>query len=137
DFSRSFTSVDLANPSAPVLRASTPQSTGGLLQDVVVSGNLAAGADVFFVNGVPMIDVTTPASPQPRTIIDFRNFRDDNGTGVAIDPSYIYLTAESGTITENGVTGTTRLYIGQYRDIQDNLGIPPTVQITSPLSGTL
>ena len=136
DFSRSFTAVDLTNPAAPVLRASTPQSLGGLLQDVVVNGSLAAGADVFFVNGVPMIDVTSPATPQPRLILDFRNFRDDNGTGIAMDQSFVYLTGEAGTISENGVNGTTRLYIGQYRNIQDNLGIPPTVQITAPSSGT-
>jgi hypothetical protein len=136
DFSRSFTSVDLTNPSQPVLRASTTQSLGGLLEDVVVNGSIAAGADVFFVNGVPMIDVSNPASPQPRIILDFRNFRDDNGTGIAMDQSFVYLTAESGTISENGVNGTTRLYIGQYRNITDNLGIPPTVQITSPANGT-
>lgn len=136
DFSRSFTSVDLTNPSQPVLRASTAQSLGGLLQDVVVNGSIAAGADVLFVNGVPMIDVSAPASPQPRIIIDFRAFRDDNGTGIAMDQSYIYLTAESGSFSENGVNGTTRLYIGQYRNIQDNLGVPPTIQITSPASGT-
>jgi hypothetical protein len=136
DFSRSFTSVDLTNPATPVLRASTQQSLGGLLQDVVVNGSLAAGADVVFVNGVPMIDVSTPASPQPRIIIDFRNFRDDNGTGIAMDSNFVYLTAERG-MTENGVnTGTTRLYIGQYRNIQDNNGIAPTVQITSPSAGT-
>ena len=52
-----------------------------------------------------------------------------------MDSSYVYLTAESVTISENGVNGTTRLYIGQYRSIQDNLGIPPADQITSP-SGT-
>jgi hypothetical protein len=135
DFSRSFTSVDLSNPAAPVLRASTQLNLGGRLQDVVVNGSLAAGADVLFVNGVPMIDVSTPASPQPRIIIDFSAFRDDNGTGIAMDSNFVYLTASRG-ITENGVTETTRLYIGQYRNIQDNNGIPPTVQITSPASGT-
>ena len=136
DFSRSFTSVDLTNPASPVLRASTAPSLGGLLEDVAVNGSMAAGADVFFVNGVPMIDVSTPASPQPRIIINFSAFRDDNGTGIAMDQSYMYLTAEAGTLSENGVNGTTRLYIGQYRNIQDNLGVPPTVQITSPSSGT-
>lgn len=135
DFSRSFTSVDLTNPSQPALRASTSQSLGGLLQDVVVNGSIAAGADVFFVNGVPMIDVSNPASPQPRLILDFSPFRDDNGTGVAMDTSYVYLTAEAGNISENGVSGTTRLYIGQYRNVRDDLGIPPTVQITSPAPG--
>lgn len=135
DFSRSFTSVDLTNASTPVLRASVQQNLGGLLQDVAVEGTLATGADVFFINGVPIIDVSVPASPQPRIILDFRSFRDDNGTGIAMDQNYVYLTAESGAISENGVSGTTRLYIGQYRNIQDNIGTPPTVQITSPVSG--
>ena len=101
-----------------------------------MNGSIAAGADVFFVNGVPMIDVSSPASPQPRLILDFRTFRDDNGTGIAMDQSFVYLTAESGTISENGVNGNTRLYIGQYRNIQDNARIPPSVQITSPASGS-
>jgi hypothetical protein len=136
DFSRSFTSVDLTNPSQPVLRASTSSSLGGLLEDVAINGTIAAGADVFFVNGVPMIDVSNQTSPQPRLILNFSNFRDDNGTGIAMDPSFVYLTAESGTISENGVNGTTRLYIGQYRNIEDNLGIPPVIQITSPASGS-
>lgn len=136
DFSRSFTSLDLTNPATPVLRASTPSSTGGLLQDVVVNGTVAAGADVFFVNGVPLIDVSAPVSPQPRLILNFSNFRDDNGTGIAMDSQYVYLTAEAGSISENGVSGTTRLYIGQYRNVQDNAGIAPTVHITSPASGS-
>lgn len=135
DFSRSFTSVDLTNPAAPVLRASTPSATGGLLQDVTVNGTVAAGADVFFVNGVPLVDVSVPASPQPRSILDFSRFRDDNGTGIAMDSSFVYLTAQAGSISENGVTGTTRLYIGQYRSIQDNAGVPPAIQITSPIDG--
>lgn len=136
DFSRSFTSVDLTNPSQPVLRASTSPNLGGLLQDVGINGTIAAGADVFFVNGVPMIDVSNPPSPQPRLILNFSNFRDDNGTGIAMDPSFVYLTAEFASISENGVNGTTRLYIGQYRNFEDNLGIPPVIQITSPASGS-
>jgi hypothetical protein len=136
DFSRSFTSVDLTNPSQPVLRASTASNVGGLLQDVAVNGSVAAGADVLFVNGVPLIDVSAPASPQPRLILNFSAFRDDNGTGIAMDSSYVYLTAEFGTISENGANGTTRLYIGQYRNVQDENGIPPAVQVTSPAANS-
>ncbi len=124
DYSRSFTSVDLTNPSSPVLGNSTPQSTGGLLQDVAVFGTVAAGADVFFVNGVPMIDVSAPASPQPRFIIDFKSYGDDNGVGIAMDSSYVYLT-----------TDRSRLFIGQYNLLQDTFGIPPSVTITSPAQG--
>jgi hypothetical protein len=135
DFSRSFTSVDITNPAAPVKQASTPASTGGLLQDVAINGSVAAGADVFFVNGVPLVDVSNPATPQPRAILDFSSLRDDNGTGIAMDASFVYLTAEAGTISENGVTGTTRLYIGQYQKVDDTAGVPPTIRITSPAAG--
>ncbi|MET0646110.1 MAG: Ig-like domain-containing protein, partial [Pyrinomonadaceae bacterium] len=134
DYSRSFSSIDLTNPSQPVLRASANRNFAGLLQDVSVYGHYAAGADVFFVNGVPLIDVTNPASPQPRTIIDFRAFRDDNGTGVALDASYVYLTADP-TGSDNGVSGTTRLYIGQYQNIGDDLGVRPSIRITAPAPG--
>lgn len=139
DFQGSFKSVDLTNPSGPGLRATTPTATGGFLTDVVVFGNIAAGADLFFVNGVPLIDVSTPASPLPRTILDFSKFRDDNATGIAMDATYVYMTAEPGNVangTENGVNGITRLYIGQYQSIQDAGGIPPTVSIVSPISGS-
>jgi YVTN family beta-propeller protein len=135
DFSRSFTVIDITNPSNPIIRSSTPQSTGGLLQDVVIAGRFAFGADVFFVNGVPIIDISTPGSPVPRAILNFAGFRDDNGTGIAVDNQYVYLTAERGTISENGVNGQTRLYIGRYQAIEDTAGISPTVAITSPLPG--
>ena len=131
DFSRSLTAVDVGIPSTPILGLSTPSNTGGLLQDVVVSGNFTLGADVLFVNGVPIADVSDPANPIARAILNFGNFRDDNGTGVAADASYVYLTAERG-ITENGTNGDTRLYIGQYLSQQDLEGVAPTVQITAP-----
>jgi hypothetical protein len=134
DFSQSFTSVDLSDPRNPVVRASTPSSTGGLLQDVTLAGRFAFGADVFFVNGVPIIDVSDPTTPFPRAILDFRTFRDDDGTGIAVDSSFVYLTASRGII-ENGTTGDTRLYIGQYLAIADRAGIPPTVNITAPAPG--
>jgi len=131
DFSRSLTAVDISVPSNPIPGASTPSNTGGLLQDVVVSGNFALGADVLFVNGVPIVDVGDPANPIPRAILNFGNFDDDNGTGVAADANFVYLTAEQG-ITENGATGNTRLYIGQYLSQEDRGGVAPTVQITAP-----
>jgi alpha-tubulin suppressor-like RCC1 family protein len=76
--------------------------------------------------------VSNPAAPSPRAIIDFRAYRDDNGTGIALDGNYVYLTAERGLGTDNGVNGDTRLYIGQYASLQDNGGIPPQVTLTSP-----
>ncbi len=134
DFSGSLRAVDLADPASPAVSGSTPLSLGGRLHDVVLAGGFTFGADVLFVNGVPIVDVRAPATPVARFILDFRAFRDDNGTGIAADGSHVYLTA-SRSILENGSSGTTRLYIGQYLSVDDVGGIPPTVGITSPAPG--
>ncbi|MBE7500736.1 MAG: Ig-like domain-containing protein [Verrucomicrobiales bacterium] len=135
DFSRSFTAIEVTDPRNPVVRRSTPQATGGLLMDVAVSGRFAFGADVFFVNGIPIIDIADPANPTPRAILDFRAFRDDNGNGIAVDSSYVYLAADLG-LAENGTTGNSRLYIGQHLALEDTGGIAPIVRITAPTAGT-
>jgi hypothetical protein len=127
DLSSSLTTVDLSTPRTPIMRATTPRQTGGLLVDVALADRFAFGADIFFVNGVPIVDVSAPVSPLPRAILDFRNFRDDDGTGIAVDGNFVYLTAAKGS--------SARLYIGQYLDLEDRAGIPPTVAITSPVSG--
>jgi hypothetical protein len=82
------------------------------------------------VNGVPIVHVGNPAAPAVRARLNFPA-RDDNGTGIAIDASFLYLTA-STDIAENGTVGTTRLYIGQYLSQEDRQGRAPAVQITSP-----
>ncbi|HVG07450.1 MAG TPA: Ig-like domain-containing protein [Thermoanaerobaculia bacterium] len=134
DFSGSFTTVDVTDPAAPAILSRTSLPEGGMLTDVAVVNGFAFGADVFFVNGVPIIDVSAPANALVRTILNFAGFRDDNGTGIAVDGAYVYLTAALD-IAENGTSGQTRLYIGQYLD-QDVAGEPPSVRITSPTAGS-
>lgn len=133
DFNGSLKTIDFSAPSAPRLLAQTSQSLGGILQDVAKLRNFAFGADVFFVNGVPIVEVSNPAQPLVRARLNFPA-RDDNATGIAVDNQYVYLTAERG-ISENGTSGDTRLYIGQYQIAEDTAGVPPTVQITSPQNG--
>ncbi len=123
DYSRSFSAVDLTNANSPVLTASVPPQFGGFLYDVFYAGNFAFGADEFFVNGTPVIDITQPLAPASRTILSFPG--DATGTGISADSSYVFLVA-------GGV-----LNIGQYQEIIDNGGVPPAIQITSPLSGPL
>ncbi len=134
DAQRSMTSVDLTNPAQPLLRTSTPQNLGGLLNGIVVQGNFALGADVFFVNGVPIVAIDAPDNPISRAILNFANLGDSDGQGIAADAGYVYLAAVAGSaFIENGASGTSHLYIGQYIAIQDLGGVPPTVSITAPL----
>jgi len=125
--------VNIATPASPSIVGST--GTGSfLLQDLAVLGRFALGADVFRVNAVPIVDVSNPANPLFRDVVDFAAFRDDNGTGIDVTPSHVFLTA-ARDILENGVTGDTRLYIGRYLKVEDTFGIAPTISITSPEPG--
>src|SRR5262249_32330153 len=140
NFSQPYTSslvaVDFSNPVSPAILSSvSDQSLGGNLNDLVLSGNFALAADVFFVNGVPITDVSNPNSLQSRDILNFPQ-RDDNGMGIATDGVYAYLTTDHSAIDKFSSSGDGRLYIGQYRALEDINGIPPAVTITSPAPGT-
>ncbi len=134
DQASSMTSVNITNPAAPVVVSNTPLSLGGRLNDIVLSGNFALGADVFFVNGIPIVDVSNPASLQPRAILNF-TARDDNSMGIAVDPVFAYVATDHSGLNRGGSFGDSRLYIGQYQPRQDLAGIPPVVSITSPANG--
>jgi hypothetical protein len=136
DYVNSTTSVDISNPAAPaVLSHITDPNLGGFLQDIVLSGNFALAADVKFVNGIPITDISNPSSLQARAILNFPQ-RDDNGMGIAADGSYVYLATEHNNLDKFGSFGDSRLYIGQYLALQDVKGIPPVVSITSPAGGS-
>jgi hypothetical protein len=125
DYTGSLKTIDISNPAIPRLLANTTQPLGGILTDVVKVGRFTFGADVYFVNGVPITDVSNPSNPLARARLDFPA-RDDNGTGIAVDGQYIYLTDAPGVGTD------TRLYIGQYLIAEDKAGIAPVVSIAAP-----
>ncbi len=133
DYNSSMTSVDLTNPASPLVLNSTAQALGGRLNDVAVSGTFAMGADVLFVNGVPIVDISNPTLA-PRAILNFTG--DYDGQGVAADATYVYMVGVQGSaFTENGVNGNSRFFIGQFLAAEDRNGIPPTVSIVSPQNG--
>jgi hypothetical protein len=135
DFRNSTTSVDITSPSAPfVLSHILDPNLGGFLQDIVLSGQFALAADVKFVNGIPITDISDPTNLIARAILNFPQ-RDDNGMGIAADGTYVYLVAEHNNLGKFGSFGDSRLYIGQYLALVDNKGIPPTAVITSPVNG--
>jgi|GEM_PF-1174599 len=132
DFQASLRVVDFTNPQSPQVVATEDRTLGGLLNDVERAGSYLFGADVFFVHGVPISNVQVPASPIVRARLDIP-YRDDNDTGIAVDSQYVYVTG-SRDMTENGGSGDTALYIGQWLKATDNTNVPPSVQLTSPVN---
>ena len=134
DYTTSTNSVDTSNLQAPVIRSNIADHTlGGYLQDIVTSGMFALAADVVFVNGIPITDISDPTQLQARAILNFTQ-RDDNGMGIAVDSSFVYLVTEHSSLQRGGSSGDSRLYIGQYLPRQDLAGVPPTAAITEPLN---
>jgi hypothetical protein len=128
---------DVRVPTAPALVGSLPGSgTNAFVpRDVQIAGQFALFAEQLFANAVaPIVDISNPAQPFFRGVLNFG--LDYAGTGIAISGPYVYWTGQSFVVSaENGTTGTTRLFIGQYIAIEDKNGIAPTVNITQPASG--
>ncbi len=124
--------VDIANPAAPAI-------TGGdasiAPRDVELTDGLAFFAEQLFPNVVAYVNVVNPASPVFQGVINLSNFGDYAGTGIAVDGAYAYITEESYVVGQDYVaTGNTKLFIAQYRLINDTAGIPPAVTINFPVS---
>ncbi len=129
-----FRIIDFTNPAAPFEVGSLP--TQFVPRDVEVAGRFAVFAEQLFPNAVPFVDVTTPAAPGLKGIINFSPLGDYAGTGIAVAGPYVYMTGESFVVNADfGFSGDTRLFIGQYLPLEDLAGVPPEVAITSPLAG--
>jgi YVTN family beta-propeller protein len=136
DFQNSTTSVDITSLGTPiVLSHILDPNLGGFLQDIILSGNFALAADVKFVNGIPITDISDPHSLNARAILNFPQ-RDDNGMGIAADGNFVYLVTEHNNLGKFGSFGDSRLYIGQYLALVDTKGIPPAAAITTPAAGS-
>lgn len=134
-----FQIVDFSTPTAPRIIGGLPGSNplGFVPRDVELSGQFALAAEQLFPNVVPIVDVSTPSSPNFRATLDFAPLGDYAGTGIAVTQQFVYMTGESFIVSnDNGTTGNTRLFIGQYLAIEDNAGVAPTVSITAPANGS-
>jgi len=142
DYTTSTNSVDTTSLTSPhVLSNITDPNLGGYLQGIQLSGNFALAADVKFVNGVPITDISVPSALQARAILNFPEapsgpFRDDNGMGIAIDSSFVYVATEHSNLNRGGSNGDSRLYIGQFLPRQDLAGVAPSISLTAPVNGS-
>src|SRR3972149_6016900 len=126
--------IGFTDPANPLITSISPAGEN-YLYDITRFGNFAFGADVLRFNASPIYNLLNPLSPVFTAILNFSMFWDYDGNGIAAVGNYLYLTASKGII-ENGTTGDTRLFIGQYIEIVDSGTILPTVSITSPADGT-
>jgi hypothetical protein len=124
--------VDISNPSSPRFVGS---SNAFVPRDVEFGIGFAIFAEQLFPNAVPFVDYSDPANPALRGTINFAPLGDYAGTGIAANGPYVYMTGESFVVgPENGTSGNTRLFIGQYLPVEDRAGVPPTVSL-APLPG--
>lgn len=126
--------VDISAPATPLLRGNLPGSApnGFVPRDVEFGIGFAVFAEQLFPNAVPFVDYGNITSPSLRGIIDFAPLGDYAGTGIAVSGPYVYMTGENFIVgPENGTSGDTRLFIGQYLPIEDLAGVAPTVSINA------
>ncbi|HYK05315.1 MAG TPA: Ig-like domain-containing protein [Thermoanaerobaculia bacterium] len=131
--------VDFTTPTAPRVIGGLPGSdpTGFVPRDVELAGPFALFAEQLFPNALPIVSTTIPSAPVMRGVINFSPLGDYAGTGVAVAGAFVYMTGESFIVgPENGTTGNTRLFIGQYLPVEDLAGVAPDVTIESPTSAT-
>jgi len=130
-YSTGYRVVDISVASAPVI-------VGGdasfVPRDVELTDGFAFFAEQLFPNVIAYVNVQDPRKPVFQGVIDLSKLGDYAGTGIAVDGSYVYVTEESYVVTSDyKETGSTRLFIAQYRLINDKGGVPPTISISKPL----
>ena len=124
DAQRSISAANVSNPDQPVLAASLPFLLGGVPVDIAAYGNLAITADDTFGRAIPMVNISSPLTPS--SVGFWTLLSPGYSSSVAIDISFGYAI----------IPATSTLRILKYQSITDPFGIPPTISITSPVSGT-
>lgn len=88
--------VDFSTPTNPFVAGfvSSDAEDGFWPVDLDVWGRTLLAADVRFGSSVPIVDVSNPAAPVTRTILDFQVLGNYYGRGVAVDSQYFYQTGD-------------------------------------------
>ena len=106
-----------------------------LPQDVALTDGFAFYAEVVFVNAVTYVNTSDANNPSYQGAINLPG--DFNGTGVAVDNTHVFITNDRSFLPDYGATGSTKLFIAQYRMLMnDARGIPPTVSLVAPGDGS-
>jgi hypothetical protein len=93
--------------------------------DVALTSGLAFFSDILFTNAVPFVNIVDPQNSLFQGVIDIRQFGDRDAFGLSVDSGFVYS------------VGSGKLYISQYRMLNDTQGVAPTVSIVSPVDGAV
>ncbi|WP_143870908.1 Ig-like domain-containing protein [Catenovulum sediminis] len=112
--------INISDPMRPVIVGG---DTRFYPSDVELTNGFAFFSDILFVNAVPFVNIADPENSLFQGVIDIRQFGDRDASALSIDAGFVYS------------TGYNRLYISQYRILNDNQGVPPNVEVISPPDG--
>ncbi|WP_421859270.1 Ig-like domain-containing protein [Marinobacter salarius] len=102
-------------------------------RDVAVTDGFVFYAEQLFPNVTAFMNVKDPEAPFFQDTINLSPFGDYAGTGIAVDNTHAYITEKRYVVSSDyGVDGDTKLFIGQFRMLNDSNGIAPTVELTKP-----
>jgi large repetitive protein len=114
--------IKIADPMVPAIVGG---DTRFYPSDIELTNGFAFFAESLFVNAVPFVNIADPENSLFQGVIDIRQFGDRDADALALDAGFIYS------------VGYDRLYISQYRVLNDSQGIAPTVNIVSPPDGDI
>jgi hypothetical protein len=84
-------------------------------------------AEQLFPNVTAFMNIRDPDAPFFQDTINLSPLGDYAGTGIAVDNTHAYITEESYVVGRDyGSDGNTKLFIGQFRMLNDSNGIAPT-----------
>lgn len=132
--------VDFTNPAVPAVTSSFPSDFNGFRpRDVALSGNTLVAAETMQANFVPFFNVGLPSVLNYRGGIDLTNNGFADGTGIAVDDQFVYLTGGFVQSADKGDDdGLSYLFVSRYQTPSYNGGLAPqpVVNITSPAEGS-
>lgn len=135
-FGQGLLIVDFSTPTAPQI---IDRESGFNLNDVAVTNQFAVVAESVFPNFVPIFDLDDPGNAIFRSALNPLSGGAIQGTGIALTDQHIYMTGSNGSAPNNGVSGTTQLFIFRYQEaappVSDTAGNAPSVTINAPQNG--
>ncbi|WDE04115.1 Ig-like domain-containing protein [Thalassomonas viridans] len=120
-----------------ITEANTLELKGGdgsfVPRDVAITNGFAFFAEQLFPNVAAYVNIKDADNPFFQDTINLSPLGDYAGTGIAVDATHAFITEERFVVSSDyKASGDSKLFVAQYRMLNDVNGIFPTVALTSP-----